>query len=59
MVQMIAYGNTRTIEGDDWLVHLRSKSTATLMGGGVAPAGAAKDTGKSATKGFLRGLIGR
>lgn len=59
MVQMIAYGNTRTIEGDDWRVHLRSKSTATLMGGGVAPAGAAKDTGKSATKGFLRGLIGR
>lgn len=59
MVQMIAYGSTRTIEGENWRVHLRNKSTTTLMGGGVAPAGAAKDAGKSATKGLLRGLIGR
>lgn len=59
MVQMIAYGGTRTIEGEDWRVHLRNKSTATLIGGGISPAGTAKDAGQGAAKGLLRGLLGR
>lgn len=66
MVQMIAYGGTRTIEGDDWRVHLRNKSTTMLMGAGMGGAMSresvkegAKDSAKETAKGMLRGLIGR
>lgn len=70
MVQMIAYGGTRTIEGDEWRVHLRNKSTAMLMGAGMG-AGmsaepvedsareSAKDSARDAAKGLLRGLLRR
>lgn len=70
MVQMIAYGPTRTIETDDARVHLRTKSTTTLMGAGMGGAmsgkpleesakDGAKDSIKDTAKGLLRGLIRR
>ena len=61
MLQMIAYGGTRTIEGDDWRVHLRNKSTTMLMGGGMGGVAApdAGDVGRQGAKGLLRGLLGR
>lgn len=61
MVQMIAYGGTHTIEGDDWRVHLRNKSTTMLMGGGMGgvPTPDAGDVGRQGAKGLLRGLLGR
>lgn len=66
MVQMIAYGGTRTIEGDDWRVHLRTKSTAMLVGSGMGGAMSgeavkegAKDSAKDSAKGLLRGLLRR
>src|SRR3546814_3686904 len=36
MVQMIAYGNQRTITQPGWRVHVRNKSTAMLMPSGGA-----------------------
>lgn len=66
MVQMIAYGDTRTIEGDDWRVHLRNKSTTMLMGAGMGGGlstesvqEGAKGSAKDSAKGLLRGLFGR
>lgn len=66
MVQMIAYGDTRTLEGDDWRVHLRNKSTTMLMGSGMSAGlsgesakDSAKDSVKDAAGGLLRGLIRR
>lgn len=74
MVQMIAYGNVRSIAeprpagaASDWRpgwnVHVRNKSTAMLMPGGVGaaanPQDAAKPTATEAAKGLLRGLIRR
>lgn len=70
MVQMVAYGPTRTIDGDDWRVHLRAKSTTTLMGAGMGGAmsgksleesakDGSKDSAKDAAKGLLRGLLRR
>lgn len=66
MVQMIAYGGTRTIEGKDWRVHLRTKSTTMLMGSamgaglsGDSAKDAGKEAGKDAAKGMLRGLLRR
>jgi hypothetical protein len=62
MVQMVAYGNQRTIAQPGWRVHVRSKSTAMLMpSAGSAPGSsqdAAKPTAKDAAKGLLRGLFG-
>ena len=62
MLQMIAYGDTRTIEGDDWRVHLRNKSTTMLMGagmGGAMSGEAASEGAKDSAKGLLRGLFRR
>src|SRR3546814_14802542 len=64
MVQMIAYGNERTITQPGWRVRVRNKSTAMLMpsGGAAAPGAsqeAAKPTAKDGAKGMLRGLFGR
>src|SRR5690606_22055030 len=63
MVQMVAYGNQRTISQPGWRVHVRNKSTAMLMpsGGtaGASPQEAAKPAAKDAAKGVLRGLFGR
>ena len=63
MVQMVAYGNQRTISQPGWRVHVRNKSTAMLMpSGGVVPGAtqeAAKPTAKDGAKGLLRGLFGR
>ena len=61
MVQMIAYGNERTIAQAGWSVRVRSKSTAMLMPGGmgVSPKEVAKPAAKEAAKSLLRGLIGR
>jgi len=64
MVQMIAYGNQRTISQPGWRVHVRNKSTAMLMpsGGGAAPAttqDAAKPAAKDGAKKLLKGLFGR
>lgn len=64
MVQMVAYGNDRTITQPGWRVHVRNKSTAMLMpsAGAIAPGAsqeAAKPTAKDAAKGVLRGLFGR
>lgn len=75
MVQMIAYGNERTVTGPRpanaaqgsaiWTVRVRSKSTAMLMpglGAGTAREAArpaAKDAAKDAAKSVLRGLFGR
>src|SRR3546814_20598762 len=64
MVQMIAYGNERTITQPGWRVRVRNKSTAMLMpsGGAAAPGAsqeAAKPTAKDGAKGLLRGLFGR
>ena len=63
MVQMIAYGNERTITQPGWRVRVRNKSTAMLMpaGGAAAPTTqeAAKPAAKESAKGLLRGLFGR
>ena len=62
MVQMIAYGNQRTITQPGWRVHVRNKSTAMLMPSGGAPGAspeATKPTAKDGAKGLLRGLFGR
>ncbi|MBB6065787.1 hypothetical protein [Pseudoxanthomonas broegbernensis] len=65
MLQMVAYGNDRTIAQPGWSVRVRTKSTAMLMSGlgGAATqeAGreAAKPAAKDAAKSVLRGLIGR
>ena len=71
MVQMIAYGNERTVSEPrpadaargwtpTWAVRVRSKSTAMLMPG--LGAGAARDAARPAArdtaKGLLRGLLG-
>ncbi|MFZ7095980.1 hypothetical protein ACOPJQ_06090 [Luteimonas dalianensis] len=66
MVQMIAYGNERTITDDSarpgWSVRVRTKSTAMLMPSGVA-APSAREVGEEAAgegaKGLLRGLFRR
>ena len=71
MVQMIAYGNERSVQqprpadaardwSPQWTVRVRSKSTAMLMPGLGAGAArdAAKPAGKAAAKGLLRGLLG-
>lgn len=66
MVQMIAYGNVRTINDPDarpgWSVRVRSKSTAMLMPSGMG-APSARDAGNEAAgegaKGLLRGLFRR
>ena len=65
MVQMIAYGNVRTLAqpgaAPDWRVRVRTKSTAMLMPSGfAAPSardaadGAARDSGKSLLRGLFR-----
>lgn len=63
MVQMIAYGNERTITQPGWRVRVRNKSTAMLMpaGGAAAPTTreAAQPAAKQSAKGLLRGLFGR
>ncbi|HRP72711.1 MAG TPA: hypothetical protein PK743_08775 [Luteimonas sp.] len=62
MLQMIAYGNDRSITQSGWSVRVRSKSTAMLMpggGAGASPGEVAKPAAKEAAKGLLRGLIGR
>lgn len=66
MVQMIAYGNVRTITDPDtrpgWSVRVRSKSTAMLMPSGMG-APSAREAGSEAAsegaKGLLRGLFRR
>lgn len=66
MVQMIAYGNVRTITGPanqpGWSVRVRSKSTAMLMPSGMG-APSAREAGNEAAgegaKGLLRGLFRR
>jgi len=66
MVQMIAYGNVRTITDPDtrpgWSVRVRTRSTAMLMPSGVT-APSARDVGEEAAgegaKGLLRGLFRR
>ncbi|MGY0559901.1 hypothetical protein ACW7G2_04155 [Luteimonas sp. A277] len=66
MVQMIAYGNERTIDepvaNPGWSVRVRSKSTAMLMPSGIA-APTAREAGSEAAresgKGLLRGLLRR
>src|SRR5690606_16157031 len=60
MVQMIAYGNERTISQPGLSVRVRSKSTAMLMPGLGAGAAreAAKPAAREAAKGLLRGLLG-
>lgn len=59
MLQMIAYGSERTISHPGWRVHVRNKSTATLMSFGASAPGASSAPVKDAAKGLLRGLIGR
>lgn len=60
MVQMIAYGNDRSISRDGWTVHVRSKSTAMLMpGAGASMQDAAKPAARNVGKSMLRGLLGR
>src|SRR3546814_19961250 len=62
MVQMIAYGNQRTITQPGWRVHARNKSTAMMMpSGGASGASqeAAKPTVKDGAKGLLSGMFGR
>ncbi|WP_457020674.1 hypothetical protein [Luteimonas sp. A611] len=64
MLQMIAYGNDRTLARPDGSVRVRTKSTAMLMPGlGASAPGTATDavkpTAKDAAKGLLRGLLGR
>ncbi|NLB57231.1 MAG: hypothetical protein GX805_01965 [Gammaproteobacteria bacterium] len=63
MVQMIAYGNVRTItDPEGWSVRVRSKSTAMLMPSGMG-APSAREGGNEAAgegaKGLLRGLFRR
>ena len=73
MVQMIAYGNERTLAQPrpadaardwrpEWNVRVRNKSTAMLMPSGAAaptPQEAARPAAKETAKGLLRGLFGR
>ena len=62
MVQMIAYGNERTITQPGWRVRVRNKSTAMLMpSGATAPTTqeAARPAARESAKGLLRGLFGR
>lgn len=66
MLQMIAYGNDRTIAQPGWSVRVRTKSTAMLVpgldagaGAAATPQEAAKPAAKEAAKSLLRGLIGR
>ncbi|MFC3716624.1 hypothetical protein ACFONC_10710 [Luteimonas soli] len=60
MVQMIAYGNERTIAQPGWRVRVRNKSTAMLMPSGAAAAPrATQESAKPSAKGLLRGLFGR
>lgn len=65
MVQMIAYGNVRTINGpsgSDWSVRVRSKSTAMLMPSGMGAPSAREASSEAAgegAKGLLRGLFRR
>ncbi|MGY0504997.1 hypothetical protein [Luteimonas sp. e5] len=58
MVQMIAYGNDRSLTQSGLRVRVRSKSTAMLMPG-MGTQDAAQEGGKSGARGLLRGLIGR
>ena len=63
MLQMIAYGEHRTISRPDWSVRVRNKSTAMLMLGAdgtpVDAGEAARPSAKDAAKSVLRGLFGR
>ena len=66
MVQMIAYGNVRTLEAPGtspaWRVRVRTKSTAMLMPTGfTAPSAreAGEDAARSSGKNLLRGLFRR
>lgn len=60
MLQMIAYGNDRTLRQSGLNVHVRTKSTAMLMPGMSSSArDAAKPAAREGAKSLLRGLIGR
>ena len=69
MVQMVAYGNERTIAQPrpadaardwrpTWNVRVRSKSTAMLMPSGAMTPGATQESARPGAKGLLRGLFG-
>src|SRR3546814_12006344 len=57
MVQMIAYGNHRTITQPGWRVHVRHKSTAMLMPPGGA-SGASQEDAKPPAKARANGRPG-